>query len=125
MYTRPALPPLLPAERGGREERERDVEIRIKRNCTFRPRGRKEKEGRTRFRLANANRFENPPETVTVSGLPFFFLRFTISSLSLFHFSANERKKSTLFLRDTFFFFLLLVSRIDGSFEIRSDSSGA
>lgn len=126
MYTRPALPPLLPAERGGREERERDVEIRIKRNCTFRPRGRKEKEGRTRFRLANANRFENPSETVTVSGPPFFFLlRFTISSLSLFHFPANERKKSTVFLRDTFFFFLLLVSRIDGSFEIRSDSSGA
>ena len=80
MYTRPALPPLLPAERGGREERERDVEIRIKRNCTFRPRGRKEKEGRTRFRLANANRFENPSETMTVSCPPFLFLL-----LSRFH----------------------------------------
>lgn len=86
-------------------ERERDVKIRIKRNYTFHPRGRKEKEVERVFawkrECFDDHRFENRPECFPVAPA-------SISSVSpflsffLFHF-LEVKQVDILFSRDEFF----------------------
>lgn len=102
-------------------ERERDVKIRIKRNYTFHPRGRKEKEVERVFawkrECFDDHRFENRPKWRCFPVAPA-----SISSVSpflsffLFHFlEVNGKQVDILFSRDEFlspsFSFSLSISK--------------
>lgn len=81
-------------------ERERDVKIRIKRNYTFRPRGRKEKEVE-RFRLVNANVTTLIVSKIVRNGDGFRSPDF----ISFFRFLENEKEVEEVFSREKFFSF--------------------